>query len=295
MKCGRHKEPAATRVRAPWNAILASAVREGERRHRKLRRQFVLKASEKSLHALRIESRRLEAMVALAGEVCGKRFGKIHRLIKGYLRRTRGLRDAQVQARLVDDLIPKFPELEKFRRRLGRRIGRAGAHAQRELDRGQRDFSLRLRALATRLGEMESAHECERSMLRSLSGLVRDSSDLISAASRDDARLHQARVALKRLRYTVEPLAKVLPGAPDAWLRNLKIAQRAMGDVHDYDVLAQDLKRYVAKRSNERRQLRRLKAEIQRRRSPLRGKLRLSVPVTPGRLRRTLGHVHPAK
>jgi CHAD domain-containing protein len=287
MKAIRKKKSRITRAPAPWNEALAGALREGGRRHRKLRRRFVLKLSAKSLHDLRIESRRLLAMVALAGDVYGRRFGKPRRRIKGCLRATGKLRDAQVQLGLVEELLPKFPEARRFLRRIRLRIDHAREKARRRLHRGKRSLSRGLREVAGCLDEPPKTRAADRPMFRAVNALVEHAAGLMSSARRDEAYLHRARVALKRLRYTVEALQTVLPGATGLWLNRLRKAQHAMGDVHDCEVLTAALRRYVAKRPDERRRLRRLEGEFETRRRRLRGKLRLSVPAMPARLQST--------
>jgi CHAD domain-containing protein len=54
--------------------------------------------------------------------------------------------------------------------------------------------------------------------------------------------LHKARIAAKTLRYRLEPLGRV-PGLPA--LPRLRALQRALGAVHDRDVLLRDLRRWA--------------------------------------------------
>ena len=60
----------------------------------------------------------------------------------------------------------------------------------------------------------------------------------------DDARLHRARIAGKRLRYLLEPLDGVVDGAREAIAR-LKTLQDALGAMHDAHVLARYVRRHA--------------------------------------------------
>ena len=54
-----------------WPAVLAEALRSGLRRHDRLRQRCLHKCSERAVHQLRVETRRLLAVTQLAGAVGG--------------------------------------------------------------------------------------------------------------------------------------------------------------------------------------------------------------------------------
>lgn len=62
--------------------------------------------------------------------------------------------------------------------------------------------------------------------------------DVRSLADQDPA--HQARIAAKRLRYVLEPVAKILPDGAEL-LAALQRLQDTLGELHDTRVLAQEL------------------------------------------------------
>jgi CYTH domain-containing protein len=72
--------------------------------------------------------------------------------------------------------------------------------------------------------------------LRDCIALVRD--------AQDDDHLHRARIAAKRLRYLLEPLAGALGQAPPA-LESLKRVQDLLGSVHDAHVFTRALRRHA--------------------------------------------------
>ena len=67
----------------------------------------------------------------------------------------------------------------------------------------------------------------------------------------DDARReHRARIAAKRLRYLIEPVAKLAEGG-DAIVESLKSLQDLFGDLHDIQVFSSELKRASRKSTAE--------------------------------------------
>ncbi len=99
-----------------WPAFLADALRSSSRRHEDLRRRCMQKASKRSIHDLRVDTRRQLALAALAGEVCGAQTDKIRRSLERCMHDTTKLRDAQVQLEQVEAMFPEHPELRAFRR-----------------------------------------------------------------------------------------------------------------------------------------------------------------------------------
>ncbi|MEP6754758.1 MAG: CHAD domain-containing protein [Chthonomonadales bacterium] len=57
--------------------------------------------------------------------------------------------------------------------------------------------------------------------------------------------LHQMRIAAKRLRYTIEIFAPVLPEESAAAIAVFKVLQDHLGTLHDMDVLIPDMLRHV--------------------------------------------------
>lgn len=75
-----------------------------------------------------------------------------------------------------------------------------------------------------------------------LARLIMDAADRLQRRLRDVESIddqdeaHRARIAAKRLRYLVEPFAAALEGAPEI-VKQLKLLQDALGEMHDADVL----------------------------------------------------------
>jgi len=77
------------------------------------------------------------------------------------------------------------------------------------------------------------------SALREHAGALVDALEAVSGPG-DVAHAHRARIAAKRLRYLLEPIADLAPGAPSA-VKRLKGLQDALGELHDLHVLAAEL------------------------------------------------------
>ncbi|HEX6052893.1 MAG TPA: CHAD domain-containing protein [Gemmatimonadaceae bacterium] len=66
----------------------------------------------------------------------------------------------------------------------------------------------------------------------------------------DEAEAHEARIAAKRLRYLLEPVAKLVPGA-GLVVERLKSLQDTLGDLHDAQVFGAEVERLAATRERE--------------------------------------------
>jgi len=145
------------------------------------------------------------------------------------------LRDVQVMMEWVDKLSsPDNPARPILLLELQLRENQLKSAAQQELEKFDRKQWLSLnthlssRAETIPLGgtvfqllaleRWNDARELHRRALRNRSGTA----------------YHQLRIGIKRLRYTVE---NFLPELHDAWSRDLRDLQDALGEVHDFDVL----------------------------------------------------------
>jgi CHAD domain-containing protein len=77
---------------------------------------------------------------------------------------------------------------------------------------------------------------------------------------RDEKAFHKMRLALKRLRYTAEIFQPALPRLGEGLMGLLGKFQTYMGDIHDLDVLAENIREVYAEEApgDVRRVLRRL-------------------------------------
>ena len=95
----------------------------------------------------------------------------------------------------------------------------------------------------TEPGELEAAANAGRRVLlrcyRAVQAYRRR-----ALTQRDLAALHKMRLALKRLRYTSEVLQAAVPGMGVGRLKLFGKYQTYMGDIHDLDVLAQNIQKF---------------------------------------------------
>ena len=203
-----------------------------------------------ALHDFRVALRRLRTLLRSfrdeAGDVVTK---KLQRRVRDVARSTNPARDAEVQlawilahkAELGGGRRPGLPwlvaRLEAQRDRAYAGIREDGPPEFRQLDR-------RIRRALTRA--LADATPGRPAFAAATGGLVRAhvtelEQELEAARStRDEAAIHRARIAVKRLRYLLEPLQE--GGAREAAIIDrLKQLQDLLGELHDLHVFAAEL------------------------------------------------------
>jgi len=121
-----------------------------------------------------------------------------------------------------------------------------------------RDVDARFARLNRRLGEaMATYRETLRvrdngrvappsAFAEALAPRIRDAAAVLQAhldrvtSAADDDECHEARIAAKRLRYLLEPVTRVVPGADEA-VDRLKTLQDVLGDLHDAQVFGAEV------------------------------------------------------
>ncbi|MBI3265046.1 MAG: CHAD domain-containing protein [Acidobacteria bacterium] len=203
-----------------------------------------LRGDAGEVHKVRVSSRRLrELLPVVAGRSPGRRVKKLRRFART-LTRTLG------PVREMDVAIEQLAFLEAREHLRGIAAVRRAIAAER---------GRRRRAMLERMGGGEAARKLDRlassKMLGGVEDLRRDAPALVAAwllaraARLEEAieaagslyeveRLHEARIAVKKLRYSLELVQELRLGrvAPD--LRRLKGAQNLLGSLHDLEVLA---------------------------------------------------------
>ena len=199
-----------------------------------------------ALHDFRVATRRLRSWLdveSVLPDVLAP--GRAHRWLKRLAQATNASRDDEVFA---EWLTAERPRLATRHRGAAdwmlSRIGRLRRLAERELHAEiDRDLDRAMAVLDDCLLRYAVPHDLHRGPQRetfaaSLSGLVRSSTARLqrrlSAVNgpEDHAAIHRARIAGKRLRYQLEPVADVVPGVA-ACLVRLKVLQDLLGDHHD--------------------------------------------------------------
>lgn len=191
------------------------------------------------MHDVRVALRRLEAMVATFRDSLPRRPAReLLALLRDWRRRLGAVRDHEVLAAALRE--PGFVavggkpaaalagRLERLRDR-----ERRGACAWLR-PRRVRDLARRLFTLAAAVDRMDPAsalsaaeRRCGRREALAIAALAR------AHGSEEDEVLHDARIALKRWRYSAEALGAYGSGLPAAARKALRVLQRDLGAIHD--------------------------------------------------------------
>lgn len=171
---------------------------------------------------------------------------KLRRRLKDVVDATGAARDTEVQlARLAQrraDPKPHHrPGFEWLQQRLERRLEDEYAQLRRTLAERFRlvHKPLRARLKAKRDDRPHSFAEVTAGLLLEASGDFAAHCANILADSSEEP-LHVARISAKRLRYLLEPLVVALPDAGER-VRELKVLQDLLGEIHDLQVFGQEL------------------------------------------------------
>ena len=195
-----------------------------------------------SLHRARVATRRLRAAIPLVAS--GAKADKVTRSVRRLTRLLGPVRELDVALLILDELdragdVPQ-PGIDRLRASIVEERERLQAEVREEIDDFDLD-KLRKRALKVARNAAEDSAPHESAAARR-DRIVRRARRL--AATIENAaglylpdRLHEVRIAVKKLRYTLE-IADVKRSAPlQARLRRLKNAQDVLGRLHDLEVL----------------------------------------------------------
>ncbi|HEV2749733.1 MAG TPA: CHAD domain-containing protein [Gemmatimonadales bacterium] len=210
-----------------------------------------------ALHDFRVAVRRLRTLVrAFSGELDDAIPKKLERRVRDLGRLTTAGRDAEVQLAWLREVgARRGPGLAWFRSRLEDRRDRAYDEIRRSVPHAFRGLERRLRrrfngALAEPTGHVAPFAPALARELRAESAALRQEFAIARSPSDTDA-VHGARIAVKRMRYLLEPV-----GDGDANARNLverlKRLQTALGELHDLQILLQEFGDAAAEAAAER-------------------------------------------
>lgn len=232
---------------------LASGLAEGALR--RLRDRATLlhrcrkKLSEKAVHRLRVETRRLLAQLDVLAPllpVAVRQPGR--RALRKQMKALAALRDVHVQLRRVKALRAKYPELKPFQGYLRECEAAACGTLARKLDRRKHlrriaALEIELRRVAARPPESDRrfAEKTRRTLEQARRELLRRREQGVLKKES----LHRLRVALKTYRYRVEALQSFLPAATAAQLEGMRAWQACLGEIHDLALFEQQLARFA--------------------------------------------------
>lgn len=233
---------------------LRGLLREGWRDFRSSFRRCRARFCEDSVHQLRVDSRRLLALLSLLPAFIDEESVEpARRRLKRLLNRFSKLRDTQMQLLAAQRWRRAFPEVELWREALRKRerrlIRRADEHL-RDARLGRIEQAVaRVRARAKRAlrGNVREGAHAE--------ALLRAVNEAFAEAGRrrrrclggDIAAIHRFRVAFKKFRYTVEPLHPLLPGVSRARIKAMRAFQDRAGHIQDADTILAALDKFRRK------------------------------------------------
>ncbi len=232
--------PPPRRLRQHFRTLLSSSWGEFRESFKRCRTKF----SESSVHQLRVESRRLQALLGLLETLVGQEpIAPAHRRVKKVLRRFARLRDTQVLRLQVEQKLRTYPEAKVFRNALREReqrlIRKVGGRIRR-VRLGEIKAGI---AAADREGRRVLAEEGRQAqhwkeLLGVLGQTVARVVFLRERCRTDDVQtIHRLRIGFKRFRYTIELLQPVLPGVTKSEIHKLRAVQNRLGAIQDADVL----------------------------------------------------------
>lgn len=243
-KAGGRRESLESLLDERW-----SACRKAHRRCRK-------GLSEKTVHDLRVEIRRLlSTLTLLAAVLPGEPHKPLEVELKRCLKSLARLRDTQVQLGLVGAASRDHPELAEFHRHLRRRERRLEKRLKRELEEARNGrlarHAARLRraarrATATPLRARQAGTAMHAAMTRQFNRVCALQRRMDAA---QPATIHLVRVAFKKYRYMAESLARMQPGVTRRRLHAMHAHQTRMGEIQDIEALLNRVGRCLRKKT----------------------------------------------
>ncbi len=269
MSRGRPQESRKTGL----HRHLLDSLKRANKRYRNQLGRCQRPSSEEVVHDLRVEIRRLLALVAMIGAFLPeRRLRKATRLLKAQLDVLADLRDTQVQALRMRTMARRSAGARRYQAHLARREQRGvrqAAKAIREFHPARvRRLMDRFRAeIRTRRKRGFEAGDWAR-LRRAVLGSYAQAARLNQRASAADTKtIHRTRIAFKKYRYMIEALAPWLESVSPRDLQAMHNHQTLMGKVQDLEVLMSGVVKFLGKGKQDPRALRALLArlEVQRR------------------------------
>jgi CHAD domain-containing protein len=193
---------------------------------------------EDAVHDLRVALRRTRTLLEAARGVLGRfQADEVRRALRDLQQATGALRDEEVLLQLVGSLGVTHPDVPAWRESRLRRERRLRGRLSRAVRSGEVD---RGRALLAALLAFRIKPSRDRRLVKFARRAVEDARREVErrrAVRADDVEgLHRLRIAYKRLRYTVEAFADVLPSDLSPLGQPAARFQSRLGELHDVDM-----------------------------------------------------------
>ncbi len=255
--------------------LLALSLRKQWKSYRKQLNRCQRKLSERAVHDLRVEARRLISLLDLLSPFLAPgHITKAQTNLKGHLDTFDDLRDTQVLLMAVGKLRKRFSAARRFHRFLRKREARLLRSTCKKVSRLPNKPLGKLIDLCwcdlKRWRQGGDSSHATRLLLRAVArafSLTKKLKDRIHPAAPHS--IHRTRVAFKKFRYVIEALAKQLAWVNEPFLARMRHHQTLMGDIQDADVLLRAFEKFLHKKNTATRDALRFEHELQRRRDRL--------------------------
>jgi CHAD domain-containing protein len=217
------------------------------------------KASEKSVHDLRVSTRRLIAILELAKTVSDDaETAKLQRRFKRVLKRMGTLRDTQVFLLNVsrvrqNGLIGEFKKtlLKRERREIDRVHDELTSGRKQKLSKAVEDLRSEFESRHGRLGQQKIHRSIERVLTSRGNELLKAQRRFHRTQPPNEDLLHEMRIALKKFRYVVEAAQPVLGESAKDRAREMHGFQQLIGETRDVEMLHTALEKWASKRGKK--------------------------------------------
>jgi CHAD domain-containing protein len=255
------------------------------------------KPSRRRVHALRVECRRLEALVEVlrhATDAPAEALRHVRKMAVEPLDVLSTLRDDQVQFRRLKQTAGA-DHLEALRddveRRRDRHMKRA-RHALADIDLAKADLAARRirHSVVRRQGAPTPAQRAQLLIAAADTAAADFAIRMARLAPSRPRTLHRLRVAAKRVRYLADIVAEIAPQVQIAAVADVRALQRELGHVHDADLLTERIDKIAPGRHRaEKKALRAFRATIVAERTRALRELSRTVPMLRGAAHRAAG------
>ena len=214
------------------------------------------KASEKSVHDLRVNARRLRENLEFARALANtKDVRKLMRRLKKLLKRTSALHDLQVHLETAANL-PRSNAKDTFTQHLQRlerkRIKKAETEFKRtekqRLTRTYKDVRSEFNQSQGTAGKMKTQDSVRRILATRRNAFLEAKRRFEESQPRSEEALHQMRIALKKLRYAMEAARPMLGDAEKEQIEAMRAFQKLIGDSRDLGILRVELEHWANKK-----------------------------------------------
>ncbi|MBI3886430.1 MAG: CHAD domain-containing protein [Opitutae bacterium] len=267
--------PLRPRRRSRQAAHLAGTLQALWHAYRQEHRRCQRHCGRRSVHDLRVATRRLLAHLDLLGVLLDEAaVTKARRLLKRRLAAFAALRDGQVQLELVGAQLRTFPELRPLQVALEKSERKSIAIAAQALGHDRNDkLRKQLAVVTSRLAAACALAGADRrhgaAIARAMADRLKQAAQRQSAAGQDPDAIHRTRVAMKKYRYLLEALRPLLRRVEGRRYERLVDFQNVTGDLHDIAVLLARIESMVAKEKLEAWRTHRFRETLVRRRATL--------------------------